>query len=235
MSLPQYQTIRALLEAKIQSGELAPGERLPTELELQQEYNVGRGTAQKVLNELAQAGLAIRQRGRGTHVAEGARQMNLLLTLDPTLRDAGIPNRSTVISADVIQASEAQVDLPSLDDKTVVTQIVRVMFGPGELPLVVEVAAIPFSVAPDLLNEDLGHLTIRSYFASKGIAIGRSRMYFDPIILDQKHADLLTVQPGVPALRRRRFMWQPDGQLAESTAYYLRPGAIDFYVEHVSA
>jgi GntR family transcriptional regulator len=233
MSLPRYQAIRADLEARIQSGELAPGTQLPTEAELREQYGVSRATAQKALNELAQAGLAIRQRGRGTHVAEGARQVNLLLTLDPGIERSGIPQRKMVVSADVVPVSQARVDVPGLDDDAPVTQLVRVMYDRDDTPLVVEVTAIPFSLAPRLLEEDLENLTIRSYLASADMQIARSRMYFDPVLLAQPYADLLDVA-GVPVLRRRRLMWQRSGDIAESTAYYLRPGAIDFYIEHVA-
>jgi DNA-binding GntR family transcriptional regulator len=232
MSIPQYQSIRAELEARIQSGELPPGAQLPTEADLQREHGVSRATAQKALNELAQAGLVVRQRRRGTRVAEGARQVNLLRYLHPGQGSAGIPGRHAVISADVMPASKAEVVLPDLDDEVPVVQLVRLKYDLNENPIVVEIAAIPFALAPDLRDQDLVHLTTRSYLASRNVAIAKSRMYLDPVLLEQKYADLLAIEAGVAVLRRRRLMWQPNGQIAESAAFFVRPEAIEFYVEY---
>lgn len=232
MTVPLYQTIRADLEARIQSGDLTTGARLPTEAELQAEHGVSRSTAQRVLNDLAQAGLVVRRKRLGTHVAEGARQMNLLRSVDPRLGSAGIPGRLAVVSAGVIPASAAEVDIPGLDADAPVTQLVRRRYDLKDNPIGVEVAAIPFALAPRLLDEDQENVAIRAYLAGIGVPIARSRMYFDPILLEQRHAELLAIEPGVAVLRRRRLMWQPNGQVAESAAYYLRPGTIDFYVEY---
>lgn len=83
MSAPLYLRIRNELEARIRSGELPPGARLPTEAELQEAHGIGRATAQRVLHELAQAGLVERHRRRGTFVADGVRQENLLRFVNP--------------------------------------------------------------------------------------------------------------------------------------------------------
>lgn len=77
MSTPQYQVIRAEIEAMISRGDLAPGQKLPSEAELQKKHSVSRSVAQRVLNDLADAGLVFRRKGAGTRVAEGARQVNV--------------------------------------------------------------------------------------------------------------------------------------------------------------
>jgi DNA-binding GntR family transcriptional regulator len=232
MSTPLHLKIRTGLEAKIQSGELPPGARMPTEAELQAEHGVSRSVAQRVLNDLAQAGLVVRQKRLGTHVAEGARQVNLLRSLDPRIESAGIPGRMVVISGEIMPAGKAEVQVPGLDDDDPVTQLVRVRHDQDDTPIVIEVVAIPFSLAPRLLEEQLESLSVRAHFAKNKVSIARSRMYFDPILLEPRHADLLGIEPGVAVLRRRRMMWQPNGQIAESAAYYLRPDALEFYVEY---
>lgn len=233
MAMPQYQVIRAQLEARIHSGELTPGDKVPTEAELQSEHGVSRSVAQRVLNDLAQAGLVVRRKRLGTHVAEGVQQINLIRSLDPRIGAADIPGRMSVVSARVVPAGKAEVDLPDVPDLEPVIQLIRVRHEPAQdIPTVVEVAAIPFALAPDLLEDHREGVSIRAYFSEIGVAVSRSRMYFDPVLLDEDNARRLAVDPGVPVLRRRRFMWQPNGQIAESAAYYLRPGAMEFYIEY---
>lgn len=236
MQMARYQVIRADLEAKIHAGELGPGARLPTEADLQSAYGVSRATAQKALNELAQAGLVVRRRRAGTHVAEGAHQVNLLRMLDPRISSGtGRPGKHVVMSTEVIPASDAEVDLPGLGDEEPVTQLMRLKYDLDENPVALEIAAIPFSVAPRLVHENMEHQTTRSYFMKHGVPIERARMYLDPVLLGKEYAELLGADPGVPTHRQRRLMWLSNGDLAEAAAYYDRPGSLDLYVEYTLA
>jgi len=233
MPIARYQAIRAELEAQIHSGALPPGARLPTEAELQVTHGVSRATAQKALNELAQAGLVVRRRRAGTHVAEGVEQVNLLRYLDPNIRSGpGRPGRHRVLAAAVMQAAEAAVELPGIADAEPVTQLVRLKYDENEAPLVVEIAAVPFALAPSLAHEDMEHQTTRAFFQKHGVPIARSRMYLDPVLLDDRNAELLGVAPGVPIHRQRRLMWLTNGDLAESAMYYTRPGVLELFVEY---
>jgi GntR family transcriptional regulator len=54
----------------IQSGDLPPGSRLPSELELAQIYGVARVTLRRAVAELRKDGLVVVVHGRGTFVRE---------------------------------------------------------------------------------------------------------------------------------------------------------------------
>lgn len=58
------------LRARIMSGELAPGDRLPGEPALVRDYSVAKETARRALTRLVDEGMAIRRRGSGTYVRE---------------------------------------------------------------------------------------------------------------------------------------------------------------------
>ena len=66
---PRYRQLASLLRARIQRGELKPGERLPSQLTLVQEYGVARMTAAKALQMLVDEGLAVVVPGMGTYVS----------------------------------------------------------------------------------------------------------------------------------------------------------------------
>lgn len=65
-----YDQVAADIEADIANGRLAPGSKLPTELELAHQYGVGRISARRALQELAGRGLVTIVHGRGSFVAE---------------------------------------------------------------------------------------------------------------------------------------------------------------------
>ncbi|WP_431959193.1 GntR family transcriptional regulator [Actinacidiphila sp. bgisy160] len=60
----------ALMEERIADGTYPPGGRLPSLMELQQEFGIAVATGQKVLRQLRDDGLAVMYPGLGTFVTE---------------------------------------------------------------------------------------------------------------------------------------------------------------------
>lgn len=71
MAEPLYRQIADDLHERIESGEFAPGSKLPTELELREHYNnASRNTIRDAISWLSNRGLVIARPGRGTFVVE---------------------------------------------------------------------------------------------------------------------------------------------------------------------
>ena len=64
-----YMLIADDIAAKIASGELSPGARLPGEADLAIQYGVARMTASRAVRELRERGLVRTVIGKGTYVA----------------------------------------------------------------------------------------------------------------------------------------------------------------------
>lgn len=79
---PLHRRIYAALEGRILSGELRPGDRLPSEHELCADYACARMTANRALSELAGRGLVVRRRRAGTFVAAPRAQSAVLAIPD---------------------------------------------------------------------------------------------------------------------------------------------------------
>lgn len=67
-SVPRYRQIYEDLHSSIKSGDLQPGDRLPSEAELGKIYKTSRITVAKAVNELYLQGLVTRRAGSGTRV-----------------------------------------------------------------------------------------------------------------------------------------------------------------------
>lgn len=65
---PPYRQIAAWLRERIASGELRPGQRLPTEKDLQQLLGVAQTTTRRAYRLLVAENLVVTTPGRGTHV-----------------------------------------------------------------------------------------------------------------------------------------------------------------------
>jgi GntR family transcriptional regulator len=65
---PPYRQIADHLRAAIDSGELRPGDRLPSEAQLTRHYSVARMTARQAIQELRAEGRVVAEHGRGVFV-----------------------------------------------------------------------------------------------------------------------------------------------------------------------
>ncbi len=70
MGNPMYRQIAEQLRLRIESGELAPGSQLPTELVLREEFDASRNTVRDAIKWLTNLGLVDTRPGQGTFVAE---------------------------------------------------------------------------------------------------------------------------------------------------------------------
>lgn len=69
-----YEQIAAQIEQRILRGELRPGDRLPTEDELGEQFQASRTSVREALKSLAQKGLVEMRPGRGTFVINATSQ-----------------------------------------------------------------------------------------------------------------------------------------------------------------
>lgn len=67
---PKYRVIYEELSDKIRNGTYSPGQRIMTEKEVSEQYEVSRITSKNALSMLEQAGLIVRKRGAGSYVAD---------------------------------------------------------------------------------------------------------------------------------------------------------------------
>ncbi|MGI6285138.1 GntR family transcriptional regulator [Neomoorella humiferrea] len=67
--LPKYYQLKEYLKGMIQRGEIAPGEQLPSENALVQQFGLSRHTVRQAIGELENEGWVYREQGRGTFCA----------------------------------------------------------------------------------------------------------------------------------------------------------------------
>ncbi|HEY4066873.1 MAG TPA: GntR family transcriptional regulator [Burkholderiaceae bacterium] len=64
-----YESVRARVVDRLQSGHWSPGDRIPTETQLASEFGVGIGTIRRAVGELVAEGVLVRRARLGTTVA----------------------------------------------------------------------------------------------------------------------------------------------------------------------
>ena len=112
-----------VMREKIQSGEWAPGTKLPTERALAEKYRMGRNTIRHALGELESRGLIYRQVGRGTFVAdrtpdEASGAMDASIVNPAELMEARLLIEPLLAGLVVYRASQVELD----DIRTIVAR-----------------------------------------------------------------------------------------------------------------
>ena len=217
---PAYRRVGDLLAARIRSGELAPGARVPSERELAIEQGISRMTARAAVDLLARRGLVERKERSGVFVARPKIEQSLDTVAG--LSDQ-LESRGGVPGAQVLQACTVESD--ELGDAEVASRmwlskgdrvhvVLRVRTGDGE-PLVLEENYLPERLLPGLLGEDL----TRGLYALMGERYGlfpaHSRQELEPTVLDPGAAAVLGASPDAPALRVTRLAWDAQGRPIE--------------------
>ncbi len=107
---PLYAQVRQTLEERIGSGALQEGDFLPPEPQLCAELGVSRITLRRAVGELCEAGLLVRQQGRGTVVAR--RKVPLTLVSLSGFADAfDVPGRA--LRHVILEAAPEAADPPA--------------------------------------------------------------------------------------------------------------------------
>ena len=75
-SVPPFEQIRAQISGHIATGELRPGDRLPTVRDLASDLGIAVGTVQRAYRELEAQGVIVSRRRHGTTVATQSAELD---------------------------------------------------------------------------------------------------------------------------------------------------------------
>ncbi|RLM21236.1 GntR family transcriptional regulator [Brenneria alni] len=181
--VPFYLQIEQILGRQIHENTLKPGDPLPTEAEMCQQYQVSRMTARKAVDYLVRQGLVERYRGRGTFVAQPDKRVKVQLPLDQHLTSsevAGSTHRKIVNHLLHFSQQPANQEVASalhMTENTPVHYMVRLRLIDGT-PFVYEQSWMNQALFPDLSGQDLSQSKY-AYLKSKGYdAVGSHKQIF---------------------------------------------------------
>jgi GntR family transcriptional regulator len=111
MTEAMYRQIADDLRQKIKTDELIPGSQLPTENDLQQQYNASRNTVRDAIKWLITRGLVETRPGQGTFVTERITPFLTTLTGDPGSNETAVYEAAVKAERRVPWVSRPQVEI----------------------------------------------------------------------------------------------------------------------------
>ncbi len=233
--MPKHTEVREWIEGEIRAGRFAIGDRLPTEAELMAMFGVSRNPVQKAMSGLVESGLVVRRRGAGSLVASTGLRGNLLRTLDTRLTEPEVAGAHRVDGVRVATAASFPLAAGVLSDSAPLAELVRTKLDSGSAPIALERCIVDLSQVPDLLEQDLVHLTTTAHYTARGIADRRVTSVLSAVHLSAQDAALLGVAEDTPILRQVRTIHIGEGTSLEVAEFLFHPTNITMEVSQLEA
>jgi GntR family transcriptional regulator len=225
-----YFRIQLGILEQIQAGRLHPGEQLPTEADLAQQYQVSRITAKRALDELVRQGRAFRRQGRGTFVAHARiRDISGFHSFSEDIRARGFNPSSEVLDFKEVEPEAAIRTRLHISEGEHAFLLKRLRLADLE-PVAVESAYLPCRVCPGLLQEDLGCGSLYTILAEKYNRVPTwADAEIEACLPTKESARLLAQKTGTPVLVAHRVTYAADYDVIETVDSVYRGDRFTFY------
>jgi GntR family transcriptional regulator len=229
---PLYFQLKQLLLARIGSGEWQPGDMLPTEEQLQEQYTLSRTTVRQALKELELAGKISRFRGRGTFVAlpKLSHSPEPHFSFTDSLLEQGARPGWQLLSAGWLPAPPEIAQRLSLDEGTPVFELRRLRLVNDE-PIGYHIAHAAPALAT-AINRDRLDVGSSLAYLQPGEALQGSyaNRVLEAVPASEELAALVGVDRGSPMLLIRRRVLSAAGNPLEMLQATYRGDRLQYHI-----
>lgn len=200
---PLFIQLKDRLREDILAQRLQPGQKLPSESQLQATYGVSRITVRQALSELQNTGLIETHNGKGSFVTRPGESPNLgmLTGFYEHMRARGLSARGKILSVKRTTASPAAAKALQLPAKTQLTRITLVRFA-NEAPVVCGLFEVQHELAEKMLALDMETEDAMTLLETKlGHRLEAIHIEASATPAKATEAKLLQVPVGTPLLR----------------------------------
>lgn len=231
--VPLYHQIYLILRNRILSGQTKPGDVLPGENELAEDFGVSRITAKRSLNELAAHGLVVRERGRGTRVITSPPRPSVRTSLEGWLENIslmGIATEARVLEFGYVEAGADVAEALAVAPGDRVQRAVRVRTLHGE-SLSYLTTWLPRDIGEQFDAADLERMPLLHLLERAGIKVGAARQTISATLADPVVAAALAIDAGAPLLEVVRVVSDIGARPVEYIRVLYRPDRYQFEMD----
>jgi GntR family transcriptional regulator len=208
--VPTYLKLKEEILQRIASGELVPGQRLPSERDLAEMKGLSRMTVRQALSELVAAGALYREQGRGTFVSARKMQQRNISSFSETVRQRGFNPDTRVLGFAMGPPPEDVARRLMLPPGGETYRALRVRLADAT-PVAVEEVFIPLHICPGLTRDDLKGSLYRLITDKYGHRIGSVDSSVSARLASARDQKFLAVPRGTPVLRVLSLYYSTGG------------------------
>lgn len=230
--VPAYIRIHDAVKKQIDDGFWEIGQRLPSERDLADDYEVSRMTLRQAITLLVEEGILERRVGSGTYVASHRVQEKMRGTTSFTeiVRSQGKTPSSQVVSYQRKPANETEIQQLQLKPSDYVVRMERVRYA-DNMPLVFEVASIPEKLIREFKREDITEHFFQT-LTDNGYEIGKSQQTIYAKNASERVANYLKVPKNHAVLALTQVSYFTDGRPFEYVHSQYVGDRFEFYLEN---
>ena len=211
--LPLYYQLMDLLIEQIESKAVSPGDKLLSERELCEKYDVSRSTVRLAIQEMAREGYIEKQHGKGTFVSSERLKQDLLkfYSFTDEMKKIGKVPSSQVIDFKTTQLDVRLAKKLEMSEGDEAYQFTRLRLADGE-PMMLETTYLPKSRFSGLTRLDLEQTALYELMCQRyGANFTLAEETFRPVLLNELEAKYLKTEVASPSLMIERSTY--DGAL----------------------
>lgn len=219
--MKKYEKIIAYYKEAINSGRLKENDRLPTEEQIAQQFNVTRATANKAISILQDENLVRRVKGKGTYVSSFRYESNLIgaKSFNEQMVSSNVKPSKKLINYQLFKAS----NLPNLKtkmnikDDEMIHYITRV-FEANDIPIAVAYSYITPKYFKSVdANKVVG--SIYDMLKNQGAVFTRSDTEMTALMPTEQQKKLLLIDDEA-MLKATTWLYDQDDDLIEFTEVF---------------
>ena len=198
---PVYYQIEESIRGDIAAGRLSPGDRLPTEQQLCDLFEVSRMTVRRALQDLISDGVIMRRRGHGPVVAPPrfVRPLGRFFGLFDTMAAQGILVTSRVLSWETLPASPREAQWLQIQEGEPVLFLQRLRLV-DDIPLALQHTVLRGEETGFLRAEELEEHSLYHLLAQHGLHLEDGTQTVTARMPTQTQCRLLELSPQTPLL-----------------------------------
>ena len=216
--IPRHTQISQWLRKKIESGEFKPEEKLPSENDLAEKFDVSRVTVRRALQSLENESIIYRCQGLGSFVSDERASHNLVRLTDfnEDMANAGVSPSSVVKKFEPVNAPEWLADRLHIEKDKKVLQIDRLRLGDGQ-PIAFDSTWLPIFYGQLLEKESLEKSTIYTILEQNyDIPVTKGCYRMSASLATDTLSEVLDVNTGSPLFLLERLSFT----IGEKPLYY---------------
>lgn len=218
-STPYYQQLVNVLEQRLGKGEIAAGERLPSENELCNEFGLSRATVRQALRELETRGLVARIARRGVFASEPGTERGWVIQEREGFLENAVGHQNRSVTTKVLDHGPALLPASACRDlhvpeNTAGYQLVRLRLL-NDVPALYSINYSPPALVPVVagMREVLeGRASFSEALAAAGYILGGAHRAIRAVAPSREIAQALDIGPTAPTLHIRSTSWTRKGE-----------------------
>ena len=231
--VPLYFQLAEQFRERIESGLLKPGDQLPSERELGEEFGISRMTARQAIMYLVRHGKLVVKPGIGTFVAEPKLTHDTLHLLGFTeeMFSHGQAATSQVLEQSLVIPPAPVAARLGLKDNEEAIKLVRLRLT-DDTPLLLETVYIPQTLAAGLEREDLSKASLYGVLEQRfGLHLERAQQTMEVTTANEDESLLFDIPLGATMLLLEGTTYTGEGQPVEAFKAIYRGDKFKFAME----